>query len=275
MVAERRGYTPRTGEEPDDRERISELSIEERDSLSITHKNVVGNRRAAWGLCTNVEQKERTEAHEQQTADARKHAAKVCDGILTLMDENLIPSASAGESKAFYFEKKDTDTEEELVEAFKVSDRDGYGFTSATELRHVMMDSGEKLTDEEVDVMIREAAVDVPMVSERQAPTTQKVLKNAEVPQVQYTGKTVDVPVGWPGQVPTIQPQVQFPDRMDGILKTMSSRQDPAANRPTTYGHSSSSGYRGIIEMFNVLSQDRAQQRIVEQIAETPAASLG
>ena len=44
---------------------------------------------------------------------------------------------------------KDTDTEEELFEAFKMSNHDGYGFTSATELRHVMMNLGEKLADEE------------------------------------------------------------------------------------------------------------------------------
>ena len=45
---------------------------------------------------------------------------------------------------------KDTDTEEELIEAFKVFDRDGNGFISAAELRHVMTNLGEKLTDEEV-----------------------------------------------------------------------------------------------------------------------------
>lgn len=33
-------------------------------------------------------------------------------------------------------------------------------FISAAELRHVMMNLGEKLTDEEVDEMIREADVD-------------------------------------------------------------------------------------------------------------------
>jgi len=54
---------------------------------------------------------------------------------------------------------KDTDTEEELIEAFKVFDRDGNGFISAAELRHVMCNLGEKLTDEEVDEMIREADV--------------------------------------------------------------------------------------------------------------------
>merc|ERR1711904_649212 len=55
---------------------------------------------------------------------------------------------------------KDTDTEEGLIGAFKVFDRDGNGFISAAELRHVMTNLGEKLTDEEVDEMIREADVD-------------------------------------------------------------------------------------------------------------------
>ena len=54
----------------------------------------------------------------------------------------------------------DTDTEEEIKEAFRVFDKDGNGFISAAELRHVMTNLGEKLTDEEVDEMIREADVD-------------------------------------------------------------------------------------------------------------------
>ncbi|CAK8679749.1 unnamed protein product [Clavelina lepadiformis] len=55
---------------------------------------------------------------------------------------------------------KDTDSEEEIKEAFRVFDKDGNGFISAAELRHVMTNLGEKLTDEEVDEMIREADVD-------------------------------------------------------------------------------------------------------------------
>ena len=39
-------------------------------------------------------------------------------------------------------------------------DKDGNGFISAAELRHVMTNLGEKLTDEEVDEMIREADID-------------------------------------------------------------------------------------------------------------------
>ncbi len=55
---------------------------------------------------------------------------------------------------------KDTDSAEEIKEAFKVFDKDGNGYISAAELRHIMTNLGEKLTDEEVDEMIREADVD-------------------------------------------------------------------------------------------------------------------
>src|SRR5947207_15009007 len=55
---------------------------------------------------------------------------------------------------------KDSDSEEEIREAFKVFDRDNNGYISAAELRHVMTSIGEKLTDDEVDEMIREADQD-------------------------------------------------------------------------------------------------------------------
>ncbi|KAJ6218910.1 hypothetical protein RDWZM_004722 [Blomia tropicalis] len=55
---------------------------------------------------------------------------------------------------------KETDKEEELKEAFRVFDRNGDGFISAPELRLVMTNLGEKLTDEEVEDMIKEADLD-------------------------------------------------------------------------------------------------------------------
>ena len=45
---------------------------------------------------------------------------------------------------------KDPDTEEDLIEAFKIFDKDGNGVISAAELRHVMTTLGERLTEEEV-----------------------------------------------------------------------------------------------------------------------------
>ena len=55
---------------------------------------------------------------------------------------------------------KDADIEDELKEAFRVFDKDGNGYISAAELRHVMTYLGEKLTDEEVDDIIGEGDVD-------------------------------------------------------------------------------------------------------------------
>lgn len=55
---------------------------------------------------------------------------------------------------------KDPDSEEDLIEAFKIFDKDGNGVISANELRHVMTTLGEKLSQEEADEMIKEADID-------------------------------------------------------------------------------------------------------------------
>lgn len=52
---------------------------------------------------------------------------------------------------------KSADSQAEILEAFKVFDKDGSGKISADELRQVMNNLGEKLSDEEVSEMIREA----------------------------------------------------------------------------------------------------------------------
>ncbi|GMI95956.1 calmodulin 8, calmodulin-like 8 [Hibiscus trionum] len=55
---------------------------------------------------------------------------------------------------------QENDAEEELKEAFKVFDKDLNGYISASELRNVMMNLGEKLSDGEVEQMIKEADLD-------------------------------------------------------------------------------------------------------------------
>ena len=57
-------------------------------------------------------------------------------------------------------QSKNLDYADELLEAFRVFDQDGDGFISAEELKFLMCNLGEKLTQEEVNEMIAEADTD-------------------------------------------------------------------------------------------------------------------
>ena len=100
-------YLQRVGEQP------SELLVEEWNLLSVENKNAVGSRRAAWRVITSVEQKEKFNGKQQLASHAREHVAKVegelqkiRDGILGLMDKNLVSSACTGELQVFYYKMK-------------------------------------------------------------------------------------------------------------------------------------------------------------------------
>ena len=62
----------------------------------------------------------------------------------------------------FIMQKRRTgdDYDEEIINAFRVFDKNDNGIITASELRHVLTTIGDKLTDEEVDAMIREADID-------------------------------------------------------------------------------------------------------------------
>eukprot|EP00275_Glaucocystis_incrassata_P001161 EC122033.1.p1 GENE.EC122033.1~~EC122033.1.p1 ORF type:complete len:151 (+),score=33.96 EC122033.1:79-531(+) len=52
-----------------------------------------------------------------------------------------------------------SDAEEEILAAFKVFDKDGNGTISSPELRQIMRQLGQNLTDDEIDEMMREADI--------------------------------------------------------------------------------------------------------------------
>jgi len=92
---------------------VEELTIEERNLLSVAYKNVIGARRASWRIVSSIEQKEESRKNEEHVAQIKEYRGKIeaelsniCDGILKLLDSHLVPSSTAAESKVFYLKMK-------------------------------------------------------------------------------------------------------------------------------------------------------------------------
>ncbi|RVW56038.1 14-3-3 protein 7 [Vitis vinifera] len=90
-----------------------ELTVEERNLVSVGYKNVIGARRASWRILSSIEQKEETRGNEQNAKrikDYRQRVedelSKICNDILSVIDNHLIPSSSTGESTVFYYKMK-------------------------------------------------------------------------------------------------------------------------------------------------------------------------
>lgn len=89
-----------------------ELTVEERNLLSVAYKNVIGARRASWRIISSIEQKEdkgasaKTEHIIEYRKMVEKELRDICTDMLDVLDKHLIPAASTGESKVFYFKMK-------------------------------------------------------------------------------------------------------------------------------------------------------------------------
>ncbi|XP_052194942.1 14-3-3-like protein B [Diospyros lotus] len=91
-----------------------ELTVEERNLLSVAYKNVIGARRASWRIISSIEQKEESRGNGDHVSTIKEYRGKIeselssiCDGILKLLDSRLIPSAAASaDSKVFYLKMK-------------------------------------------------------------------------------------------------------------------------------------------------------------------------
>ena len=105
----------------------SELSVEERNLLSVAYKNVIGARRASWRITSTIESKESSKGHDDNVALIKTYRQKIegeleqtCQSILGLLNDHLVPSAASSESKVFYL-KMQGDYYRYLAE-FKTSD---------------------------------------------------------------------------------------------------------------------------------------------------------
>lgn len=87
-----------------------DLTVEERNLLSVAYKNVIGARRASWRIINSIEQKEEqkgstnySELIKNYRLMIEKELKEICNDILDVLEKHLIPAANNGESKVFYY----------------------------------------------------------------------------------------------------------------------------------------------------------------------------
>lgn len=87
-----------------------ELTVEERNLLSVGYTNVIRARRSSWRIISSIEQKEEARGNEHNVKRIKDYRQKVetelsniCSDIMSVLDGNLIPSCTTGESTVFFY----------------------------------------------------------------------------------------------------------------------------------------------------------------------------
>jgi 14-3-3 protein epsilon len=90
-------------------EKNVELSVEERNLLSVAYKNVIGSRRASWRVLSSIEQKTDEKNLNLVVEYKRKiedELVKICADILSIIVNKLVPNSTNEEGKVFYYKMK-------------------------------------------------------------------------------------------------------------------------------------------------------------------------
>merc|ERR1712060_735148 len=108
-----------------------DLSLEERNLLSVAYKNVVGARRASLRIIGSIEQKEESKNGENlpqvkaYKAKVEEELNTICNDILSLLEKDLIKDALMAEPKVFY-QKMKADYFRYLAEFAKGEQKDSH-----------------------------------------------------------------------------------------------------------------------------------------------------
>ncbi|XP_020609877.1 14-3-3 protein 2-like [Orbicella faveolata] len=129
------------------------LSTEERNLLSVAYKNVIGAKRAAWRIVSSLEAK--AEGKEEKNKELskkfrlqiEKELNEVCEQIISLLEDPLIPDADDTESKVFFLKMKgdyyryqaeisdDSGRKEDAREAYAKAEEEGKGLPCTSPIR--------------------------------------------------------------------------------------------------------------------------------------------
>merc|ERR1712125_120458 len=87
-----------------------ELSVEERNLLSVAYKNVIGSRRSSWRILSSILQKQTETAYSTLATNLQKkiedELSTLCKDVLDLLDNHLLPTSTSEESKVFFNKMK-------------------------------------------------------------------------------------------------------------------------------------------------------------------------
>ena len=86
-----------------------ELTVEERNLLSVAYKNVIGSRRASWRVISSIETKsdpDRVALIQGYKRKIETELEDICTDILEIIKSELIPNSASDEGKVFYFKMK-------------------------------------------------------------------------------------------------------------------------------------------------------------------------
>merc|ERR1712086_695251 len=76
---------------------------------SVAYKNVIGSRRASWRVVTSIEQKgdpEKMTVIKDYKAKIEAELVDICNDILSIIEDSLIPNSTSEEAKVFYYKMK-------------------------------------------------------------------------------------------------------------------------------------------------------------------------
>lgn len=115
-----------------------ELSNEERNLFSVAYKNVVGSRRSAWRVASSIKDGDNDECTKQLRKKIHDELEAVCEEVLKLMSEFLLPNEKNSEGIVFYNKMKgdycrylaEVRTDEKRKEAVELS-REAYEAATA------------------------------------------------------------------------------------------------------------------------------------------------
>lgn len=87
-----------------------ELSVEERNLLSVGYKNIIGSRRASWRTVVGIEAKAlegddqlRISTAQEYREEIEQEMKAICNDALQVLDNYLIPLSTTAENKVFFY----------------------------------------------------------------------------------------------------------------------------------------------------------------------------